>query len=223
MRQILFLTIICCFAVSCQQGGISDRDIFPRQIKSDSLLILKLDSAHNLARVNQILCKHKKKNFNVPNGYIRLNNNLDIPFFQSVWSECYDPGVLSCFKERTFIRIEKDSFISVLGNEKFNILNLERHFTERFLNPKSMYLSDTRFTVITFEIPSDGDIDVEEVESKISIISTSYTNFFKKNISKDSIGFYREKYPFILMFERPYDEIVTVPPPPQPERIVIKD
>ena len=47
-------------------------------------------------------------------------------------------------------------------------------------------------------------------------------NFFKKNVAKDSIGFYREKYPFILMFDRPYDEIVMVPAPP-PDRVVIKD
>lgn len=223
VRFIILILTISFSLTSCQVRGLTTEDVFPSQIKSDSLLVISFDSIDNLTRLNELFCQYKNDYIRVPDGYIRLNNNLDIPIFQSNWSKCQDNGIIGCYKESSFIKIKKDSFISVIGLEKLDISTLENHLTKRFLNPKSMFISEAIFTAFIIEIPNNTIIERKNIDSKLSIISNSYFNFLKKHIPKDSIMFYREKYPFILMIEKPFNEVLKSPPPPFSERILISD
>lgn len=224
MNRILIIVFICFLIAFCNNSLFTKSDLFPRQAKSDSLLVVSLDTIKDIKRLNELICAYSNptKSNLIPHAFLRFDD-IDIPIYKSRWLSCWESGIINCYRERTFITIEKDSFVSVKGKMKFDVENLENHLTKRFLNPESMYLSDPRFTVIIIEIPSNKTIDSKRINKELSIITDSYFSFFKKNISKDSVEFYKERYPFNLMFERPFYEVLKSPPPPKPESILIED
>lgn len=221
--MIRLIIIFCSFLIiSCESELIEISDVFPLQQKSDTLLVINIDTVKSIHKLNEFICA-----YNYPNkkpllcdGYLRMDG-IDIPIRKSRWLSCFESRIINCYSEKTFITFKNDFFVCTEGKIKLTVQNLEIHLTKRYLNPKSLYLSDPRFSVFVLEVPLDGEIYAEDLLEKLKIMTKSYYNFIRKNIDRDSFEFYKNKYPFNLLIERPFNDVIKPVPPPKPESVVI--
>lgn len=224
MKKISIITLLGLIIISCSTNKLQKKDVFPIQTKADSVLVLNIDSIEKINNIDSIICSNRKYRLSnlLPVGYINLGN-ISIPFEEPRFTNCPYFSGISCFKESTFITIKRDSFYWDGESFFLDVKNVEEHLTQRFLDPTSMFLSDSRFTAFSIEISEKEEINKGLLKRQLSIISDSYFNFFEKYIPTDSINYYKEKYPFNLMIERPWNEILKSPPPPKPNRVTISE
>lgn len=221
MKKRIIYLLLGLWLVSCSRVKVSITNLFPKKSKKDSVLVLELENIKSIKDLDSLICSSKKLNlpYLLPDAYIGLSE-IDVPIYEARFSTCGALDVINCYKESTFITIKKDSFYWLGDAFKLNVKNVEKHLTQRFIYPEAMYLSDPRFSVFSIEISEKKQIDKEMLEFQLTTISDSYFNFFYKNISRDSIGYYKKRYPFNLMIERPWNEFFTAAPPPKPESFI---